>query len=142
MALDYERVRSILTDALGGELGYFTTHGGATIPAMQLDDGTEDLVNDWESITGLQVTIVVDLEIPFTQLLGNKGLGTERAVIVLAQHTPGQPLFEPTQRAMMALQKGYLNLKVDPPRGSRASARLDRIGSMNFVISLTSHWAQ
>lgn len=142
MALDYERVRAILTDALSGELGTFTTQGGAVIPAIQVDDGTEGLVQDWESRTGLVVTIIVDFNIPFTQLLGNKGLATEGGIVVLEQHTPGEPVLEATQRAMMALKKNYINLSVSPPSGTRSRQRLDAIASMSFSFSLVSHWSQ
>lgn len=133
-----QELKVALIESLGVQIGTYTFSGGQITPAVRVDDGT-DPFDEEPTVTGLEVVIVPQLEVPVKDLIG--GYQETYTTLIVLKQWDIQAGTMPARPAVLAALHQFNALAVGQVRRVMRSTKLDNIETLTIPVS-ESVWTQ
>lgn len=130
--IDTQALRELVSTALAAHVGAYTFSNGQTIGAIRVDDGS-DPYDEEPQVTGLEVVIRPNLEVPVTMFLG--GYRQDFSAIILLKQWDIQNTTLEAMTALMPHLAAAPTLQVEAVRRITRNTRLDNIETLSIQVT-------
>jgi hypothetical protein len=130
--IDIAELRATVATALASHIGSYTFSGGQTVSAIRVDDGS-DPYDEEPQVTGLEVVIRPNLEIPVTLMMG--GYRQDFSAIILLKQWDIQKTTLEAMQALMPYLAAADNLQIGTVRRVTRNTKLDNIETLSIQVT-------